>query len=486
MSMLTSAAGRWLLAIGIGTIGVLTLSHQWGILFDTSDFPARWYCGQWTSLHGWTHICSDVAIWGAYTAIPLIIVFFVRRRKDMVFPRILWLFAGFILACGTVHLVESMIFWWPVYRLSAVTKVATAVVSWATVVALAPIVPKLLALPDRMMDIQAIIEHAPTAMLLTDHQGNILMVNEQTEMVFGYMRSELIGKQVEMLVPSSVRGHHPSLVESFFRNPRVTQLGEGRELFGLHKDGHEIPVEIGLTPLVLHDEHAVLACIVNQTIQKQRREKELAELSQVLSLGEVVGGLAHELNTPIQRIVTWAGVLELEDSPDQRRETTKRIVLAAKEVGGIIHQLRDTVIHRETADQPLNLNDVIRDTVTFMHREVTGVRVNLADDLPQVSGDPIQLQLVVSNLIRNAYQAGGPVTITTCARNGQVACWVDDCGPGVIEPSKRLFDSFYTTKPDGLGMGLTITQAIIRRFGGRISALNTEQGARFEFTLPTS
>ncbi|MFN4258306.1 MAG: ATP-binding protein [Gemmataceae bacterium] len=116
-------------------------------LFDTSDFPARWHCGNWSSWHGWTHIVADMAIFAAYTAIPCVLAFFILRRRDVPFLPIFWLFVAFILFCGIGHLVEATIFWQPWYRLSASVKVATAVVSWATVLALIPIVPKALTLP---------------------------------------------------------------------------------------------------------------------------------------------------------------------------------------------------------------------------------------------------------------------------------------------------------------------------------------------------
>ena len=115
-------------------------------LFDTSDFPARWVCGQWESFHGWLHIISDLAVWSAYFAIPFILLIFVRKRRDFPFPRIFWLFGAFILACGTVHLLEATIFWWPVYRLSAIAKFVTAIVSWATVFALISAIPNALSL----------------------------------------------------------------------------------------------------------------------------------------------------------------------------------------------------------------------------------------------------------------------------------------------------------------------------------------------------
>lgn len=117
------------------------------LLFDTSDFTPRWMCGNWTALHGWIHIASDLATWGAYTAIPFILAYLVLRRRDLPFPRIFWLFAAFIFTCGTVHLIESAIFWWPIYRISAIAKVATAVASWATVIGITYVAPKALSLP---------------------------------------------------------------------------------------------------------------------------------------------------------------------------------------------------------------------------------------------------------------------------------------------------------------------------------------------------
>jgi len=115
-------------------------------LFDTEGWPARWHCGEWTGFHGWLYIISDLAIWGAYFAIPSILAAFVLRKKDVPFPRIFWLFGLFILACGTTHLVDALAFWWPAYRFNALVRFLTAVVSWGTVAALIPIVPVALAL----------------------------------------------------------------------------------------------------------------------------------------------------------------------------------------------------------------------------------------------------------------------------------------------------------------------------------------------------
>ena len=121
------------------------MSDFLGQLFDTADFTP-WERGNGTALHGWTHIIADAAVFGAYTAIPLVLGFFIVRC-DMPFPRVFWLFVAFIFSCGFGHLIESSLFWMPWYRFSASVKVCTAVVSWATVLALIPVLPRALALP---------------------------------------------------------------------------------------------------------------------------------------------------------------------------------------------------------------------------------------------------------------------------------------------------------------------------------------------------
>ncbi|WP_437227480.1 ATP-binding protein [Planctomicrobium sp. SH661] len=118
-------------------------------IFETADFPPRWACGPgWKNepLWGWLHIVSDLATFAAYVAIPIVFIYFLRKRRDLPLPRLWWLFATFIFACGTVHLLEAVIFWWPVYRLSGIIKFLTAIASWATVLALLPLIPQALSI----------------------------------------------------------------------------------------------------------------------------------------------------------------------------------------------------------------------------------------------------------------------------------------------------------------------------------------------------
>jgi len=110
-------------------------------LFSTADWPPRWHCGSWSDFHGWLYILSDLTIWAAYFAIPVLLIRIIKKRTDIPFPGILWLFIAFILLCGTTHLVDAVIFWWPAYRLSALVKMITGIISIITVFALYKILP---------------------------------------------------------------------------------------------------------------------------------------------------------------------------------------------------------------------------------------------------------------------------------------------------------------------------------------------------------
>ena len=113
-------------------------------LFDPAGFPARWNCGKWSSFLGWVHITSDILIWLAYFSIPAIILYYTVSREKVNFPSLYYLFAAFIFFCGLTHLNEAIIFWNPIYRWAGFIKACTAVVSWVTVIALVPLIPKAL------------------------------------------------------------------------------------------------------------------------------------------------------------------------------------------------------------------------------------------------------------------------------------------------------------------------------------------------------
>lgn len=146
-------------------------------IFDTSDFPARWSCGRWGAIEGWTHIVSDLVIFGSYVAIPTALFILLRNRRDIAFPRTVWLFIAFILACGIGHGVESTMFWWSAYRVTAVIKAITAAVSVATVVALVRTLPRAIAIPSLVR------EHNQMAVSLrATHEANAALAATRREL----------------------------------------------------------------------------------------------------------------------------------------------------------------------------------------------------------------------------------------------------------------------------------------------------------------
>jgi|GEM_PF-570734 len=147
------------------------MANPFGSLFDTSAFPPRWQCGvgwQQEPFWGWLHISSDVAIWAAYMAIPLALAYFLRRRPDLPFPRVMWLFVAFIFACGTGHLIDAALFYWPAYRFSGLVKFTTAVVSWATVAALLPLLPRAFSFRSPLQLEQLVGQRTEELQALTD------------------------------------------------------------------------------------------------------------------------------------------------------------------------------------------------------------------------------------------------------------------------------------------------------------------------------
>ncbi|MBI2480980.1 MAG: hypothetical protein HYV60_20805 [Planctomycetia bacterium] len=159
-----------------------------GKLTDTKGFPPRWECGSaWTPGHGWLHILADFAIFGAYAAIPIVLAYFILRRKDIPFPPVMWLFVAFIALCGLGHLIEGTLFWWPWYRLSGVIKATTAIVSWVTVIALLRIVPLALGLPGLAMLNEKlrkeVRERENAELALRERANELEQMNEELESV---------------------------------------------------------------------------------------------------------------------------------------------------------------------------------------------------------------------------------------------------------------------------------------------------------------
>jgi len=152
-------------------------------LFSADDWPARWVCGEWTSFHGWLYITSDIAIWLAYFVIPAIIIFFIQKRHNLPFLPVFWLFGAFIILCGSTHMLDAMMFWWPAYRVSALIRFLTALVSMATAFVLIRDLPKLIETrPDdelKTYQLEKQLKSYETEILLKSYETEISELRER-------------------------------------------------------------------------------------------------------------------------------------------------------------------------------------------------------------------------------------------------------------------------------------------------------------------
>jgi two-component system, LuxR family, sensor kinase FixL len=355
-----------------------------------------------------------------------------------------------------------------------------------------------------------VVEAAPSAMIMVNTEGRITLANTQAEAVFGYAREELIGHPMEMLVPERFRSHHTDDRRGYFGDARARSMGAGRELFGRRKDSSEVPIEIGLNPIHTSEGLFVLASIIDISerkraeLERARQRNEMAHLSRVTMLGELSGSLAHELNLPLTAILSNAQaaqrILANSDADlTELREILNDIVTEDKRAGEVIRRLRLLLKKGEVQQHCLDINEVVEDVLKLMRSDLINQKVTvnceLARHLPTVTGDPVQLQQVLLNLVVNACDAmvdcNTPkrrllIRTGTGNENDAVLVSVTDRGGSIPEEKmEQIFEPFFTTKEKGMGLGLSVCRTIIAAHRGKLwAANNADCGATFHFSLP--
>jgi len=231
---------------------------------------------------------------------------------------------------------------------------------------------------------------------------------------------------------------------------------------------------------------------------------ELTHMARVTSLGVLTASIAHEVNQPLGAIVTngetglrWLARPDLD--VEKVRELLKRVVADARRASDVIDRIRAMAAGQAPRHTRLSLDEIIEDSMAFLHHEFrsrgAAVSLELAPQLPKIVGDRTQLQQVIVNLVINALQAMAPskgrslLIRSLRSESGTVCCMVEDSGPGIAPTDlPHLFESFFTTKDAGMGMGLSISRSIVEAHGGHLRADNdsTLGGARFSFVLPVN
>ena len=325
----------------------------WAWLLDTSGFPRRWQCGQWSDGLGWLHIGSDLAIFGAYMAIPLAIAYFLVRRRDYPFHGLFALFGAFVLFCGVGHAIEAFIFWLPVYRLSGVVKLLTAVISWGAVVATIRVVPEALKLTDlnrfnlrlrrevqerkqverelRRSEAEArklamIASRTDNGVILTDAEGQIEWVNEGFTRNTGYQLDEVLGRR-----PSSFLHGRETDPETMDRMREQQQKGEGlqAELINYNKAGQPYWIHVEAQP-IFDDAGRLVNYMAIESNITARKQAEAA----LLALNDALEARVTERTLELAR----ANDTLLDEVAERRRTETAllqrtRVATLAAEVG---------------------------------------------------------------------------------------------------------------------------------------------------------
>src|SRR5438094_2121049 len=354
-----------------------------------------------------------------------------------------------------------------------------------------------------------VLDAVPNAMIMVDSAGIINFASASTATVFGYSLSELIGSNIETLIPERFRDRHGGYRKGFHSQPSSRSMGAGRDLFGRRKDGSEFPVEVGLNPIRTEQGLFVLASVIDITARKQaelehqRQNMELARVGRVAVMGELAASLAHEVNNPIgamvanasagQRLIT-AGKVEIGELNDLLAD----IAADGRRAGEIVQSIRNMVRKGKEHHALIQIEGIIHDLLRIVHaeaveRDVT-VSAEVDSDGGRVLADRVQLLQVFLNLTLNAFEAMSAmrpdarrlVIHAGSNGNGEIVVSVRDSGPGfpggMVE---QLFEPFFSTKAEGTGMGLAISRSIIEAHGGTLSGENCDNGgACFTVCLP--
>jgi PAS domain S-box-containing protein len=352
---------------------------------------------------------------------------------------------------------------------------------------------------------RALLESVSEGILLVDASGRIILGNAGAERMFGYPREELVGADLERLLPERVRHDHIGHRAGYFAEPRVRPMGIGLDLSAQRHDGSEFPVEISLSHVHSEDGGFAMAFITDITERKrveaqfQRQREAVFQSEKLAALGRLVAGVAHEMNNPLGIVSSRLEVMLLEAEeqhlPSSLIDDLKVLHRNTLRAARIARGLRSFARHSSGEPILVDVNAVVDETLLLMEKtlvtEGIQVRISLDRTLPPILGDVNGLHQVLLNLLANAREAmggSGEITIETirAERPGQLCLVVADTGPGISpEHLPNIFDPFFTTKPDGTGLGLSISYGIIQEHQGTVDVQSAPgRGATFVLTFP--
>jgi two-component system, LuxR family, sensor kinase FixL len=359
----------------------------------------------------------------------------------------------------------------------------------------------------REAHLTSILNTVPDAMIVIDTRGVIQSFSAAAERLFGYKASEAIGKNVKILMPSPYRENHDGYIGRYLATGERRIIGIGRLVVGERKGGSTFPMELSVGEMKSGNRRYFTGFVRDLTEKQmtQRRlqelQSELGQVSRLTAMGEMASTIAHELNQPLSAIANYMKGSRrlLQEEPDERsqllREALDKAGDQAMRAGQIIRRLREFVARGETEQKLESISKLVEEAsaLALVGVKEIGVRVKYDFDRRHdlVLADKVQIQQVLLNLIRNAVDAMMDAPrreLTVAAKpidNKMIEVSVADTGPGISDHvASQLFQPFFTTKPHGMGVGLSICRTIVEAHEGRIGMRpNPDGGTIFYFTL---
>jgi two-component system sensor kinase FixL len=356
--------------------------------------------------------------------------------------------------------------------------------------------------------LQSILNTVPDAMVVIDEGGSIMSFSAAAQRLFGYTEAEVVGRNVNMLMPSPDHDQHDGYLRRYLETGERHIIGIGRTVVAKRKDGSVFPMELSVGEAVGDGSRVFTGFIRDLTERRatdarlEELQSELIHIARVSAMGTMASTLAHELNQPITAVANYVEAVRdllTEPNPDDFpmiREALGDAAAEAMRAGYIVRRLRDFVsrgeIEKTVEDLPALIAEAAALGLLGAREKGVDATFNLDPSTPLVLVDRVQIQQVLINLIRNAVEAMSQsderhLFISTRRDTpGFVRVTVADSGPGVApELAKQLFTAFVSTKADGMGLGLSICRTIVEANDGRIWLEPREDGgSAFHFTLP--
>ena len=341
--------------------------------------------------------------------------------------------------------------------------------------------------------LHAIVDASPAGMLIVDKLGKIVLANRAASEQFGYEIDELLGNSIEILIPEARRSAHMSHRARYMVQPEHRSMAAGRNLFGTRKDGTELPVDVSLHPVRVGDETMVLANVLDATDRRRAEEErdQRLRLERLALLGQLAGGVAHEIRTPLCVIRNDTYFLKMlaDGLGPEGVECINEINEAVGKAERIVSELLDFTRDPQSKPRDVKISDIVKTAIRDSSLPETIHVVTTGDDTTAVCVDEEQIERILVNLLRNGCQAmqdSGTLRIDTTCFDDHVMLEVVDSGPGIApEHLDRVFEPLFTTKPKGIGLGLAVSHRYAERNGCKLTVSNAEAvGARFQLKLP--